>query len=185
MDLILLEVGDADLINSSACLTTGNALLLDDNGDNIGEKFGIDTDRCIELVSIKQGIQQQMTTDVSNAARTSGRPTISEFTCVKYVDSHSPRFYEYCLRSKLLDKEDSPCRIHVIRSSGDAMVPVLQYELRQVLISEIQFQSHASDMPTEEFKLNFSEISWISNPRTPGDTVATGWNVPANRPTKP
>ena len=58
-----------------------------------------------------------------------------------------------------------------------------------VLISEIQFQSHPNDMPTEQFKLNFAAISWIHCLQGPAlantGFVATGWSVARNRPIAP
>ena len=197
MDLILLELGDAALTSPKGNDAGAGGSLIDgeaavDNWvgitDNPGQ-LGFDATKCVELVSINQGIQQQVTTDVSNSARTSGRPVVSDFTCVKYVDVSSPKLYEYCLRAKTLDSECAPCRIHVLRNSGDRLNLLMQFELTQVLISEIQFQSHPNDMATEQFKLNFTEISWVHCLQGPGlknqGHVATGWSIARNRPIAP
>ena len=196
MDLILLELGDAALTQPKGNDQADGGSLIDGaaEGDwqaitaNPGN-LGFDATKCVELVSINQGIQQQVTTDVSNSARTSGRPIISDFTCVKYVDVTSPKLYEFCLRAKLLDSKGSPCRIHVLRNSGDRLNLLMQFELTNVLISEIQFQSHPNDMATEQFKLNFTEISWVHCLQGPGlqnkGHVATGWSVVRNRPIAP
>ena len=197
MDLILFEMGDAALTSPKGNDAGAGGSLIDGAAgegswvgitDNPGQ-FGFDATKCVELVSINQGIQQQVTTDVSNSARTSGRPVVSDFTCVKYVDVSSPKLYEYCLRAKTLDSEGAPCRIHVLRNSGDRLNLLMQFELTQVLISEIQFQSHPKDMATEQFKLNFTEISWVHCLQGPGlknqGHVATGWSVARNRPIAP
>ena len=195
MDLILLELGDAAITTAKGNDAGAGGSLIDgaaegdwvDIGSNPGN-LGFDATKCVELVSINQGIQQQVTTDVSNSARTSGRPVISDFTCVKYVDVSSPKLYEHCLRAKLLDG-DSPCRIHVLRNSGDRLNLLMQFEITNVLISEIQFQSHPKDMATEQFKLNFTEISWVHCLQGPGlknaGHVATGWSIARNRPIAP
>ncbi len=197
MDLILLELGDAALIAPKGNDTGAGGSLIDgeaavDNWFALTEnpgQLGFDATKCVELVSINQGIQQQVTTDVSNSARTSGRPVVSDFTCVKYVDVSSPKLYEYCLRAKTLDSDDAPCRIHVLRNSGDRLNLLMQFELTQVLISEIQFQSHPNDMATEQFKLNFTEISWVHCLHGPvlknQGHVATGWSIARNRPIAP
>ena len=59
-------------------------------------------------------------------------------------------------------------------------------ELRDAIISEIQFQSHPDDMPTEQFKLNFTEILWTYTVQLPdlssGGNLKAGWSLLRNRP---
>ena len=196
MDLILLQFGVSGFTKPDDTLagTTG-ASLIDgadgpdwsaiNNGENSNGTF--DHKNCIELVSINQGIQQQVTTDVSNSSRTSGRPIISDFTCVKYVDVTSPRMYDYCLRAKPLDTDTgNPTTIYVLRNSGDQLNIIMRFEMRLAMISEIQFQSHPNDMPTEQFKLNFTEIAWHhqvqgANVANKGFSAAA-WSIAKNRP---
>jgi type VI secretion system secreted protein Hcp len=198
MDLILLEFGDKAVLGGKDTQDENSGWSLIDGIAEGGFKFGIDKGnnikidpkKCVELVSINQGIQQQVTTDVSNGSRTSGRPIISDFTCVKYVDAASPKLYDYCLRAMTLDKVAAePTRIHVLRNSGDRMGVLMTFELRLALISEIQFQSHPNDMATEQFKLNFTEISWIHSIQGAGITnpgqVSAGWSIARNRPIAP
>lgn len=192
MDMILLQPGDADVFGKMPNnWTTGGSLIqhdgktYDDNLANIGDG-SIAKKPCIELVSVHQGMKQQVTTDVSNSARTSGRPTITEFTCVKYVDKTSVKFYEYCLRAQPLGKDDNATTIYICRNSGDKVANILTIALRDAIISEIQFQSHPDDMPTEQFKLNFTEILWtytvqIANTGRAG-SLASGWSLARNRP---
>jgi len=190
MDLILLQFGEEDFANSS--WRSGGPISDENRTALVNSPLGVDLnpDNCTELVSIHQGIRQQVTTDVSNSARTSGRPVISEFTCVKYVDPNSPKMYDYCLRARTLDSEATrPTMIFVLRNSGGQFSLVMQYELRNALISEIQFQSHPDDAPTEQFKLNFTEIIWRHQAgdkdlNTEG-TVSAGWSVARNRPINP
>ncbi|GAB3347271.1 Hcp family type VI secretion system effector [Lysobacter tyrosinilyticus] len=186
MDLILLQPGNktifgGDDTNSWAADAApgGPAYGLD---DPIAKQFG----HCIELVSVHQGVKQQVTTDVSNSARTSGRPIITDFTCVKYVDKTSVKFYELCLRAEPLGKgKDQPTKIHILRNFGDKTANILSFHLRDALISEIQFQSHSDDMPTEQFKLNFTEILWESTVQSADAARAgiesSGWSLARNR----
>jgi type VI secretion system secreted protein Hcp len=189
MDLILLEPGDTSIFGSANNWSNGGSLI--DNAANPTSKWlnphtQKPIGQCIELVSVHQGIKQQLTSDVSNSARTSGRPVITEFTCVKYVDKTSVKFYEYCLQAKSLGGKDSPSHIYVCRNSGETTANIITFTLCDALISEIQFQSHPDDMPTEQFKLNFTEILW-QYAVTKADTtnvgsIETGWSIARNRP---
>jgi type VI secretion system secreted protein Hcp len=184
LDLILLEPGDPEVFGGEANdWATGGSLI-----DNEWRDSNLKHNQSIELVSIHQGMKQQVTTDVSNSARTSGRPVITEFTCTKYVDKTSVRFYDYCLRAEPLGKGiPAPTKIYIMRNSGDATANIMTFQLRDAIISEIQFQSHPDDMPTEQFKLNFTEILWeftvqtADTSRTSGKH-ATGWSIARNRP---
>lgn len=200
MDLILLQFGvDGIASGQPNADGTGIGSMIDGAaGEGDGPAWAaltanaggaqFDGSKCIELVSINQGIQQQVTTDVSNNARTSGRPVITDFTCVKYTDYTSPKMYDHCLRALTLDKVGgSPTILWVLRNSGDQLNIIMRIELRLALISEIHFQSHPNDMPTEQFKLNFTEIGWhhqvqgadVAN--TAGFSAAA-WSIAKNRP---
>jgi type VI secretion system secreted protein Hcp len=183
MDLILLQPGNPDVFGGKTnSWTEGGSLI-----DNVWRDEVLALGQCIELVSIHQGMKQQLTTDVSNSARTSGRPIITEFTCVKYVDKTSVKFYEYCLRAEPLGKDKGqPTKLYIARNSGDKTANIITISLRDALISEIQFQSHPDDMPTEQFKLSFTEILWtytvqLANTGSAGN-LSTGWSIARNRP---
>jgi type VI secretion system secreted protein Hcp len=191
MDLILLQFGSDDFKKPVLDLRgAGSVSLIDgEEGPNwsVLDSPGFNANRCVELVSINQGIKQQVTTDVSNSARTSGRPTISDFTCVKYVDMSSPKMYDHCLRALPLDTEGgAPTTIFVLRNSGDQLNIIMRFELRLAMISEIQFQSNPNDMPTEQFKLNFTEIAWLHKSQGAGVTnegfSSAAWSIAKNRP---
>lgn len=191
MDLILLQPGNKAIFGGDDTNSWNAGGSLIDAGPG-GPVYGLDDPiakqlgYCIELVSVHQGVKQQVTTDASNSARTSGRPIITEFTCVKYVDKTSVKFHELCLRAEPLGKgKDQPTRIHILRNSGDKTANILSFHLRDALISEIQFQTHPDDMPTEQFKLNFTEILWeraVQNAdASRAGTVSFGWSLARNR----
>jgi type VI secretion system secreted protein Hcp len=178
MDLILLEPGSKDIFSADPN---------DITSDQEAGRPDFDLKHCIELVSVHHGLKQQIAEDVSNAARTSGRPTITEFTCVKYTDKTSVKLYDYCLRAMPLGKgQKEPTKIHICRNSGEALANILTFSLRDALITEIQFQTHPNDMPTEQFKLNFTEILWEVTVQTPtagrAGSKAAGWSLLRNRP---
>ena len=178
MDLIILRPGKSDIIGEDSSTYIDN-----DKWRDPIFKF----DKCLELVSIHQGMKQQITTDVSNKARTSGRPVITEFTCVKYVDQTSVKLYDYCLRAETLGSgKDEPTMLYIARNSGDRTGNIMTFALRDAIISEIQFQSHPNDMPTEQFKLSFTEILWTftvqEHDMSVAGNVQAGWSVMHNRP---
>jgi type VI secretion system secreted protein Hcp len=182
MDLILLQPGNSDIFGSPNDFEHGGSLI-----DNVWRDEVLKLGQCLELVSVHHGMKQQVTTDVSNSARTSGRPIITEFTCVKYVDKTSVKLYDHCLRAKTLDHgAKSPTKIYIARNSGDVTGNVITMQLRDALITEIQFQSHPDDMPTEQFKLSFTEILWtytVQNVQLgEAGNFAAGWSIARNRP---
>jgi len=186
MDLILLEPGDPELIfgKESNDWATGGSLI-----DNVWRDSDAlkDLGKCVELVSMQQGMKQPITSDVSSAARTSGRPVITEFTCVKYVDQTSVRMYDLLLRAQPLGSgADKPTKLYIARNSGDKTVNIITIWLRDAMISEIQVQTHPNDMPTEQFKLSFTEILWRYAVQLADTKVAeqrlTGWSLTRNRP---
>ena len=185
MDLILFEPGNSEIFDGDNGWASGGSLI--DNTEWRQQDDYVNIGQCIELVSVHQGMKQQVTTDVSNSARTSGRPIITEFTCVKYVDKTSVKFYDYCLRAEPLGKgKDAPSKLYILRNSGDKTANIMTFWLRDALISEIQFQSHPDDMPTEQFKLNFTEILWIFTVQNADTSTAgnkmSGWSLARNRP---
>ena len=58
--------------------------------------------------------------------------------------------------------------------------------LRDVMISEIALQAHPDDMPTEQFKLSFTEILWHFTVQTADTKIlnhrTAGWSLALNRP---
>ncbi|MEX0142097.1 hypothetical protein D3C85_396560 [compost metagenome] len=183
MDLILLEPGNGELVFGKT--PDGGNGGIDAIWRDAAALQGMGP--CIELVSLHQGMKQQITTDVSNSARTSGRPVITEFTCVKYVDRISVNLYDLCLRAKPLGTgTDQPTKLHIARNSGDKTASIMTIWLRDAIISEIQLQTHPDDMPTEQFKLNFTEILWSHSVQQadgkPGPQHTTGWSLARNRP---
>lgn len=185
MDLILLEPGNGELVFGKTPDGSGGGSLVDASWRDSGALQYLGP--CIELVSLHQGMQQQMTMDVSNSARTSGRPVIKEFTCVKYVDRTSVNLYDLCLRAKPLGTgADQPTRLYIARNSGDKTSNIITILLRDALISEIELQTHPDDMPTEQFKLSFTEILWTYSVQLadgkPAVQHSTGWSLARNRP---
>ncbi|MCX7290310.1 type VI secretion system tube protein Hcp, partial [Janthinobacterium sp.] len=104
-----------------------------------------------------------------------------------YVDATSVKLYELCLRSEPLGRGAAqPTRLYIARHTGGKTANLITISLRDALISEIQLQTHPDDMPTEQFKLNFTEILWSHSVQQadgqPGAQHTTGWSLARNRP---
>lgn len=195
MDLILLQPGEQALFGGFNSTTYGKDLIdggpwtVDENNvvskasATTGSRYG----QCIELVSLQQGMKQQLVSDFNNAARTSGRPMVTEFTAVKYVDQTSVKLYEYCLRAQPIGVgRDKPSKIFIFRKSNEKFELLMQFQLRDAIISEIQLESHSGDMPTEKFMLSFTEILWtysVQDANTgPAGHFSSGWSILRNQP---
>lgn len=178
MDLILLQPGDQTIFSGAP------SSLIDPSQWTSEAPAGY----YIELVSLHQGMKQQITTDVSNQARTSGRPIITEFTLTKYVDETSIKLYEYCLGAIPLGAgPKNPTTIYIARNSGGKTSNIIMVQLRDAIVSEIQLQTHPNDMPTEQFKLNFTEILWsytqqFNDLTYGGGSKLAGWSLSKNMP---
>jgi type VI secretion system secreted protein Hcp len=189
MDLVILVPGDQSIFPKPGNnFESGGSLLGPGKGeDSSVPNWFLQGQTGVELVSLHQGMKQQVTTDVSNSARTSGRPVITEFTCVKYVDPTSVKFYDYCLRAQPLDtQKTAPTSLYICRNSGDQVAAILQFQLKYAILSEVQLQTHPNDMPTEQFKLNFAEIIWKfqvqTNDTSVGGFITAGWSIARNAP---
>jgi type VI secretion system secreted protein Hcp len=147
---------------------------------------GIIPGRCIVLTGLSQGMKQQLTTDVSNSARTSGRPVISDFTCTKRIDAASVKLYDACLRALSLGEgTQRPTLLFVIRYEENNVTGIMRYSLRDALIGSIQMQSD-NDSTTEQFTLNCTELLWtrfeMGAAGTPVGSYTAGWSIARNRP---
>ncbi|MES2192366.1 MAG: type VI secretion system tube protein Hcp [Pseudomonadota bacterium] len=187
MDLILLQPGDeTEMFGSEKNDWDTAGSLIDNKWRDTDQLKSIG--QCIEIVSMHQGMKQQMTTDVSNSARTSGRPVITEFTCVKYVDKNSVKMFDLCLRAKPLGSgKDQPTKLYIARNSGEQTANIITIWLRDAMVSEVQLQTHPDDMPTEQFKLNFTEILWYYTMQRADTGIVmgkrmSGWSMARNRP---
>lgn len=156
MDLVLFKPGLEELAGASMI----DGELVESSEDLSG---------CIELISLGYGFSQQMTTDVSNSARTSGRPDMRDITAVKYIDKASPLLYKHMLSATPIDNGAEPTQLFLCRNAnsdgdGNAIIGnIVTIKLYNCMISSIETQSHPNDMATEQFTLNFTDIEWITS----------------------
>ncbi len=162
MDAILLDLGDTI------------------KGDSQLEGF---KDK-IEVMSYSHAVAMQVTNDVSNKERTSGRPHIGEFTLTKFLDGATPTLNEYCCGGKNIPT----ATITVGRNSGvddGKIMALIVYTLSNVVISNISISGGTGGKPVETISLNFTKIKWeLTSQKDDGSkegTAASTWDLATNK----
>ena len=110
----------------------------------------------IELLSFSHGVAMQITGDVSNTERTSGKPNHQDFTITKYLDQSSPKLNEACC------KGDNFKSVEVVvgRNDKGAVIPLIKYTLKNVVLSSISIGGGGGDKPVETVTMNYNHITW-------------------------
>lgn len=162
MDVILLDLGDTI------------------KGDSLLEGF---TDK-IEIMSFSHNVAMQVTNDVSNKERTSGRPHIGEFCVTKFVDGATPSLNSYCCAGKEIPTATITCG----RNSGiddGKIMPFIVYTLSNVIISTVSVSGGSGGKPVETLSLNFTKIKWeLTSQKSDSSkkgTAAATWNLATNK----
>lgn len=110
----------------------------------------------IELLSFSHGVAMQITGDVSNTERTSGKPNHQDFTITKYMDKSSPKLNEACCKGDTLNS----AVVTVGRNDKGAVIPLIVYTLKNVVISSVSVGGGSGDKPVETVTLNYNHITW-------------------------
>ena len=110
----------------------------------------------IELLSFSHGVAMQITGDLSNTERTSGKPNHQDFTVTKYLDQSSPKFNEACCKGDNFTE----VKITVGRNDKGAMLPLIVYTLKNVVISSVSIGGGGGDKPVETLTMNYNHITW-------------------------
>src|ERR1700750_2200303 len=83
----------------------------------------------IELLSFSHGVAMQITGDISNSERTSGKPNHQDMTVTKYLDSASPVLNQSCCEGKAFPKVE----IIVGRNDHGSVAELMRYTMKNVL----------------------------------------------------
>jgi len=135
----------------------------------------------IELLSFSHGVAMQITGDVSNTERTSGKPNHQDFTITKYLDKSSPKLNEACC------KGDNFTSIEVVvgRNDKGAVIPLIKYTLKNVVLSSVSIGGGGGDKPVETVTLNYNHITWdFHNQKAEGAEaghVPAKWDLALNK----
>ena len=135
----------------------------------------------IELMSYSHGVAMQVTGDVSNTERTSGKSRHQDFHVTKYLDKSSP-----LLNQKLCQGTDlGQVTITVGRNDSGSVIPLIVYTLSNTVLSSVSVGGGGGDKPVESVSLNYSSIKWdyTAQKESGGKdgTVSGSWDVGANK----
>jgi type VI secretion system secreted protein Hcp len=135
----------------------------------------------IEILSYSHGVMMQVTGDVSNTERTSGKPRVQDFNITKYMDKSTPLLNQKCCEATSLGE----VTFTVGRNDAGAVIPMIVYTLSDVIVSSVSVGGGGGDKPVENLSLNFSAIKWdYSAQKEAGGkdgVVAGSWDVAANK----
>jgi type VI secretion system secreted protein Hcp len=135
----------------------------------------------IELMSYSHGVSMQVTGDVSNTERTSGKSRHQDFHVTKYLDKASPLLNQkLCQATELGD-----VTITVGRNDGGAVIPLVIYTLSKAILSSVSVGGGGGDKPVESVSLNYASIKWDYTAQKEeggaAGVVSGSWDVGANK----
>ncbi len=135
----------------------------------------------IELMSYSHGVAMQVTGDVSNTERTSGKPRHQDFHVTKYMDKSSP-----LLNQKLCQGQDlGDVTITIGRNDDGNVIPLMVYTLSKAVLSSVSVGGGGGDKPVESVSLNYASIKWDYTAQNegggPAGKVSGSWDVAANK----
>lgn len=161
-----------------------DAILLDLGDDIKGDSLLAGFEDKIEIMSYSHNVAMQVTNDVSNSERTSGKPHIGEFTLTKFVDTATPTLNEYCCAGKAIPTATLTVGRNAAEGDGKVM-PFITYTLSNVVLSNVSVSGGAGGKPMETLSLNFTKIKWeLTAQKDDGSkegTAASTWDMAANK----
>ncbi len=110
----------------------------------------------IEILSFSHGVAAQLTGDVSNQNRTSGRPIHQDLSVTKYVDNATPKISEYCCKGTVFPE----AKLVIARNVKDKLEHFMDYTLKDVVIGSSSVGGGGGGKPVETLTLNYAEIAW-------------------------
>ncbi|HAU5678904.1 TPA: type VI secretion system tube protein Hcp [Citrobacter freundii] len=135
----------------------------------------------IEIMSFSHNVAMQVTNDVSNTERTSGRAHVGEMSLTKFVDLSTPKLNEYCCSGKMVKE----AVLTLCRNDDGNMLPFIVYTLDNVIISHLSVSGGSGGKPVETMSLNFTKIKWeITAQKLGGQkegNVSSVWDMAMNK----
>jgi type VI secretion system secreted protein Hcp len=157
-----------------------DVIVLDLGKDIPGECLLKGFEAKIECLSYSHGVAMQVTNDLSNSERTSGKPNVQDLTTSKYMDKASPVLNQACCEGRKI----GDCKLTVGRNEGGNVMPLIVYTLKDAIISSITASGGGADKPTETLSLSFTAIQWDYTAQKPDSTKegnASGkWDMKTN-----
>jgi type VI secretion system secreted protein Hcp len=135
----------------------------------------------IDLASYSWGASQQGSAHVGGGLG-SGKVQIHDLQCMTSTNKSSPALMAACASGEHFSKATL-----TTRKAGKEQQEYLIITMTDVLVSNYQLAHHASgsDLPTDQFSLNFSKIEYEYKEQkkdgTLGGKVKKGWDVKQNK----
>lgn len=144
-------------------------------GDIKGESTDDGHKDWINLLSVSQAISRGGTTGGADKA------TFGDIVVVKEIDKSTPKLQEAIAKGQ--HYRENVIIDFTKELQGGKQVTYLQWELKNVIVSNYSFHGSASGdpIPTEQVSLNFEEIkvtyTKLDKKGQPQETVSYSWNV--------
>jgi type VI secretion system secreted protein Hcp len=157
-----------------------DVIIMDMGAKPEGESQVKGFEKKMELLSFSHGVAMQITGDLSNQERTSGKPNHQDLTVTKYLDAASPVLNQSCCQGAGFPQVD----IVIGRNDGGKVIELMRYTMKNVLISSISVGGGGGDKPVETVTLNYSDIAWKFTSQNEGlgtkGVVNGTWNLATN-----
>jgi len=158
-----------------------DVIIMDMGADVKGESNLSDFKDKMELLSFSHGVAMQITGDISNSERTSGKPNHQDMTVTKYLDAATPVLNQSCCEGKAFPKVD----IIIGRNEGGPVVELMRYTIKNCLISSISVGGGGGDKPVETVTLNYNHMAWNFTSQKPEvgkeGNIPGKWNLSTNK----
>jgi type VI secretion system secreted protein Hcp len=134
----------------------------------------------IEIASYSFG-ENQTGTFASGAGGGAGKVSMQDFHFTTHVNKASPSLFFACASGSHI-KEG----LLTVRKAGGDQQEYLKIKLTDILVSSYQAgASHGSEVPTDQFSLNFSKIEFSYAPQNAKGqleaALTSGWNLKENK----
>lgn len=133
-----------------------DALILELDGYE-GESQIKGFEKKIEILSFSHGVAMQVTGDVSNQERTSGKPNLQDLTVSKYMDKSSTVLKQACAEGKIIKS----AKLFVLRNDAGSLIEMFRYELENPVVSSYSTGAGGGDKPVDTLTLNFAKVKWV------------------------
>lgn len=121
----------------------------------------------IEIESWSWGVTQTGSGATGAASRSATRPCVQSINFTKHIDKSSPRLMADAVTGMTI-----PTATLVGRKAGENPVEFLKVELKTVLVSSYSMGGSSSDIPLDQFSLNFANMSVEYKAQKPDGTAA-------------
>jgi type VI secretion system secreted protein Hcp len=133
----------------------------------------------IQLLSFSFGADQPSSSNVGGGGG-AGKVRMHDLSASHHVDKASPKLFLACCTGQHIPKA-----VLSVRKAGGDQQDYMIVTLNDVLVGEVGPSGSGDEIPTEEFKLNFSKINFeYKEQGADGSlkgTVAAGYDIKLNK----